>query len=52
MKRKEVFGGGDIKEGECLLGGRGIFIGLREVRRVRDEEGEIKRVNIGFHRRI
>ena len=32
----------DIKEGECSLGGRGIFIGWREMRRVRDEEGEIK----------
>ena len=47
--RKEVvIGGGNIKEGECLLYRRGLFIGWREVRRVGDEEGEIKRVNIGF----
>ena len=51
--RKEVgISGGDIKKGECMLGGRGIFIGQREVSRVGDEEGEIKRVNIGFDRRV
>ena len=51
--RKEVvIGGGDIKEGECILGRRGLFIGSREVRRVGDEEGEIKSVNIGFYRRV
>ena len=51
--RKEVMiGGGDIKEGGCLFGGRGIFIGRREARRVGDEEGEIKRVNIRVHRRV
>ena len=32
------------------MGLRGVFIGWREVRRVGDEEGEIKRVNIGFTR--
>ena len=35
--RKEVAnGGGDIKEGEYLLSGRGIFIRFREVRKVGD----------------
>ena len=48
MKKEVVIGGGDIKEGECILGRRGLFIGWREVRRVEDKEGEIKRVNIGF----
>ena len=32
-----MIGGDDIKEGECILGGRGLFIGYREVRRVGDE---------------
>ena len=51
--RKEVeIGGDNIKEGGCILGGGGIFIGCRKVRRVSAEEGEIKRVNIAFHRRV
>ena len=52
MRKEVVIGGGDIKEGECILGGRGLFIGYREVRRVGDEGGEIKWVNIGFYRRV
>ena len=52
MRKEVAIGGGDIKEGECILGGRGLFIGYREVRRVGDEGGEIKRVNIGFYRRV
>ena len=47
--RKEVgIGGGDIKKGECILGGRRIFIGCREVRRVGDEDSEIKWSALGF----
>ena len=34
------------------IGWRGEFIEWREVRRVRDEEGGIKRVNIGIHRHV
>ena len=52
MRKEVVIGGGDIKEGECILGRRGLFIGWREVRRVGDEEGEIKCVNIGFYRSV
>ena len=47
-----MIGGGDIKEGGCLFGGRVIFIGRRKARKVGDEEGEIKRVNIRVHRRV
>ena len=47
-----VIGGCDIKEGGCILGGRRLFIGYREVRRVGYEEGDMKRVNIGFYRRV
>ena len=47
--RKEVgIGGGDVQEGECSLSGRVVFIGQREMRRVGDQEAEIKRVDIGF----
>ena len=52
MRKEEVIGDGGIKEGECILGGRGLFIGYREVRRVGYEEGDMKRVNIGFYRRV
>ena len=52
MRKEVVIGGGDMKKGEYILGRRGLFIGRREVRRVGDEEGEIKRVNIGFYRRV
>ena len=52
MRKEAAIGGGNIKEGECILGRRGSFIGWREARRMRDEEGEIKRVNIGFYRRV
>ena len=39
MRKEVVIGGGDIKEGECILGRRGLFIGWREVRRA-DEHDE------------
>ena len=52
MIKEMVIGGGYITVGECILGRRGLFIGWREMRRVVDEEGEIKRVNIGFYRRV
>ena len=34
MRKEVVIGGGGIKEGECILGRRGLFIGYREMRRV------------------
>ena len=48
MKRKEVFGGGDIKEGECLFGGGDYLSGGRRrggwvMRRVR-----LKGSTLGF----
>ena len=52
MRNEVVIGCDDIKEGECILGGMELFIGWREVRRAGDEEGGIKRVNIGFYRRV
>ena len=52
MRKEEVIGDGGIKERKCILGGRGLFIGYREVRRVGYEEGDMKRVNIGFYRRV
>ena len=52
MRKEVVIGCGGIKEGECIFGRKGLFIGWREVRRVGDEEDEIKRVNIEFYRRV
>ena len=52
MRKEVVIGGGFIMVGECILGRRELFIGWREVRRVVDEKGEIKRVNMGLCRRV
>ena len=46
MRKEVVIGGGGIKKGECILGGRGLFIGYREMRRVGDEIYKIYLSNI------
>jgi len=52
VREEVVIGGGGIKEGEYILGGRGLSIGRKEMRRAGDDEDEIKRVNMGLCRRV